>query len=193
MWAFIWLGLLSLTILSLLMYDHFHKQQDAEGFVTNVDDPKCPIGSISPIPGKICTGLKQNSQGYGSAQGEGDPNAGQDALDLSGNPYGLTGSSQSEIPKDYTIDIVKQSKILQAPFPPCVGYVDEVVYAPSDTNADIAQIKSELALLQKNMPNYIADGVNQQTGPIVKGMLRQQGFPLTDDKYGQNTSPLNCN
>jgi hypothetical protein len=74
-----------------------------------------------------------------------------------------------------------------------VGYVDEVVYAPSDTNADIAQIKSELALLQKNMPNYIADGVNQQTGPIVKGMLRQQGFPLTDDKYGQNTSPLNCN
>jgi hypothetical protein len=74
-----------------------------------------------------------------------------------------------------------------------VGYVDEVVYAPSDTNADIADIKAELALLQKNMPNYIADGVNQQTGIIVKGMLRQQGFPLTDDMYGQNEQALNCN
>jgi hypothetical protein len=71
--------------------------------------------------------------------------------------------------------------------------VDEVVYAPTDTNADIADIKSELALLRKNIPNYVTDGVNQQTGIIVKGMLRQQGFPLTDDKYGQNSAPLNCN
>lgn len=175
------------------MYDHFHKQKQAEGFVTNVDDPDCPIGSISPKPGKICTRLTQNSQGYRSAQGEGDADAGQDALDLSGNPFGLTGPSLSETPTSYTIDIVKQSKIRQAPFPPCVGYVDEVVYAPSDTNADIAEIKAELALLQKNLPNYVMDGVNQQTGIIVKGMLRQQGFPLTDDKYGQNNSPLNCN
>jgi hypothetical protein len=74
-----------------------------------------------------------------------------------------------------------------------VGYVDEVVYAPSDTNADIADIKAELALLQKNMPNYIADGVNQQTGIVVKGMLRQYGFPLADDMYGQNGQALNCN
>jgi hypothetical protein len=191
MWAFIWLGLVSFTVLSLLMYNHFNTKQAAEGFVTNVDDPDCPIGTISPKPGKICTGLKQNSQGYRSAQGEGDPTAGQDALDLSGNPFGLRGSSQSEIPNDYTVDIVKSTKIRQPPFPPCVGYVDEVVYAPSDTNADIAQIKDELALLQKNLPNYVADGVNQQTGPLVKGLLRQQGFPLTDDQYGQNE--LNCN
>ena len=161
MWAFIWLGLVSLTVLSLLMYDHFHKQKAAEGFVSSVDDPTCPMGSISKKPGKICTGM--------------------------------TSRGESGAPSSYTVDIVKQSKINQPPFPPCVGYVDEVVYAPTDTNADIAQIKADLALLQKNMPNYMADGVNQQTGPIVKGMLRQQGFPLTDDKYGQNTSPLNCN
>jgi hypothetical protein len=191
MWAFIWLGLLSMTVLTLLVYEHHTRIK--EGFVTNVDDPKCPIGSISPIPGKICTGLTQNSQGYRSAQGDGDADAGQDALDLSGNPFGLKGPSRSEIPTSYTIDIVKQSKILQAPFPPCVGYVDEVVYAPSDTNADIADIKAELALLQKNMPNYIADGVNQQTGIVVKGMLRQYGFPLADSQYGPYGQALNCN
>ena len=99
---------------------------------------------------------------------------------------GMAGNNPSEEPDSYTVDIVKSTKIYQPPFPPCTGYVDEVVYAPSDTNADIVQIKADLARLEKNMPNYIADGVNQQTGIIVKGMLRQQGFPITDDEYGQN-------
>jgi hypothetical protein len=230
MWAFIWLGLLSLTVLSLLVYNHFNKGQ--EGFeVTNLErsntdvsttdlnanrgDPTCPMGQISTKPGKICTGLLTKKE-INSMCSEGttspitgeactgpastltyntatDTTAGQDALDLAGNPYGRMGKSQSQRPKDYTVDIVKSTKISQPPFPPCVGYVDEVVYAPTDTNADIGNIKAELALLRKNMPNYIADGVNQQTGLIVKGMLRQQGFPLTDDKYGQNSAPLNCN
>jgi hypothetical protein len=233
MWAFIWLGLLSLTVISLLVYNHFDKQR--EGFegatiinqqrpntdVSTTDlnanrgDPTCPIGQISILPGKICTGLLSKSE-INSMCAEGttspitgqpctgpastltyitatDSKEGQDALDLAGNPYGRTGNSQSEKPRSFTADIVKSTKVSQPPFPPCVGYVDEVVYAPTDTNADIANIKADLALLHKNIPNYVADGVNQQTGIIVKGMLRQQGFPLTDDTYGQNNSPLNCN
>jgi len=102
-------------------------------------------------------------------------------------------TNNSEAPNDYTVDIVKSTRVDQAPFPPCTGFVDEVVYAPSDTNADIAEIKAELATLQKNIPNYVTDGVNQQAPLLMKGLLRQQGFPLTDDQYGQNNIHLNCN
>ena len=94
--------------------------------------------------------------------------------------------NMSSTPNDFTVDIVKSTQVSQPPFPPCVGYVDEVVYAPSDTNADIAQIKADLANLQKNIPNYVTDGVNQQAPLLMKGLLRQQGFPLQDDQYGQN-------
>jgi len=96
----------------------------------------------------------------------------------------------TKAPKDLTVDIVKSTQVSQPPFPPCTGFVDEVVYAPSDTNADIAQIKADLANLQKNIPNYVTDGVNQQAPLLMKGLLRQQGFPLQNDKYGQN---LACN
>ena len=92
----------------------------------------------------------------------------------------------SEVPNDYTVEIVNSTKVPQAPFPPCVGFVDEVVYAPSDVDANIGQIKRDLANLQQNIPNYVTDAINQQTGPLVKGLLRQKGYPLTDDQYGQN-------
>ena len=108
--------------------------------------------------------------------------------DNGNNSMPSDNAKKSEIPNSYTVDIVKSTKISQPPFPPCIGYVDEVVYAPTDVNADIGQIKAQLANLQKNIPNYVMDGINQQTGPLVKGILRQQGFPLTDDQYG-----LNCN
>lgn len=159
MWAFIWLGLISFTVLSVLVYNHLNKQ--ADGFV----------GAT------IINQQKTNT----------------DVSTTNLNPNRPIGTNQSQRPTDYTVEIAKSTKVSQPPFPPCVGYVDEVVYAPTDTNADIANIKSELALLRKNIPNYVTDGVNQQTGIIVKGMLRQQGFPLTDDKYGQNSEPLNCN
>jgi hypothetical protein len=159
MWAFIWLGLISFTVLSVLMYNHFDKQ--ADGFVG-------------------ATIINQ-------------PNTNTDVSKTNLNPNRPIGTNQSQKPTSYTVEIAKSTKVSQPPFPPCVGYVDEVVYAPTDTNADIADIKSELALLRKNIPNYVTDGINQQTGIIVKGMLRQQGFPLTDDKYGQNSAPLTCN
>ena len=90
----------------------------------------------------------------------------------------------SQEPNDYTVGIVKASKVSQPPFPPCTGFVDEVVYAPTDTNADIAQVKADLATLRKNIPNYVMDGIREQTGPLVKRALREQGCPLTDAMYG---------
>ena len=106
---------------------------------------------------------------------------------------GFEDEKEKETPNSLTVDIVNESKVSQPPFPPCVGYVDEVVYAPSDVNANLVKVKADLANLHKNIPNYIEDGVNQQTGIIVKGILRQNGFPLTDDLYAQNDAPLNCN
>ena len=136
MWAFIWLGILSLVIVSLVIYSKYEKR------VAGFDD------------------------------------------------YDDYYEKRSERPKDYTVEIVNQTKIRQPPFPPCVGFVDETVYAPNDTNADIAQIKADLANLRKDIPNYVTDGVNQQGLLLTKGLLRQQGFPLSEDQYGQT---LGCN
>ena len=135
MWQFIWLGIISFLVMSLLILNHF---------------------------------MKESREGFADTKA-------------------------SETPKDYTLDIVKSTKISQPPFPPCVGYVDEVVYAPSDINANIVQIKADLVNLQKNIPIYVADGVSQQTDLRVKGILRQNGFPLTDDLYAQNDPTFNCN
>jgi hypothetical protein len=140
MWAFIWLGLLSLVIVSLVIYSKYEKR--VAGFNDYYDD------------------------------------------------YLEEGERGSERPNDYTVEIANQTKILQPPFPPCVGFVDEVVYAPNDTNADIAQIKADLANLRKDIPNYVTDGVNEQGLLLMKGLLRQQGFPLSEDQYGQT---LGCN
>jgi len=136
MWAFIWLGLLSLVIVSLVIYSKYEKRM--AGF----DD------------------------------------------------YDDYYAKRRERPNDYTVEIANQTKILQPPFPPCTGYVDETVYAPNDTNADIVQIKADLANLRKDIPNYVTDGVNQQGLLLMKGLLRQQGFPLSGDQYGQT---LGCN
>jgi len=220
MWAFIWLGLLSFTVLSVLVYNHLNKQADGFEVINqerpntdvsttdlnaNRGDPTCAIGKISTQPGKICTGLLSKREiNSMCSEGTTSPITGEACTGPASTlsyatatdstvSQNTASSGRSQKPTNYTVEIAKSTKISQPPFPPCVGYVDEVVYAPTDTNADIASIKSELALLRKNMPNYITDGVNQQTGIIVKGMLRQQGFPLTDDKYGQNDSPLNCN
>jgi len=135
MWQFIWLGVISFLVMSLLIFNHF---------------------------------MKESREGFADTKA-------------------------SETPKDYTLDIVKSTKISQPPFPPCVGYVDEVVYAPSDVNANIVQVKADLVNLQKNIPIYVADGVSQQTDLRVKGILRQNGFPLTDDLYAQNDPKFNCN
>ena len=135
MWQFIWLGVISFLVMSLLIFNHF---------------------------------MKESREGFADTKA-------------------------SETTKDYTLDIVKSTKISQPPFPPCVGYVDEVVYAPSDVNANIVQVKADLVNLQKNIPIYVADGVSQQTDLRVKGILRQNGFPLTDDLYAQNDPKFNCN
>lgn len=160
MYAFLWLGAIILLMALLVVMKDY-----TSGFRDYKDYTNADYDYI-----KLMKNLKK----------EGKLNYNDDPLYI----------NVTKAPKDLTVDIVKSTEVAQPPFPPCVGYVDEVVYAPSDTNADIAQIKADLANLQKNIPNYVTDGVNQQAPLLMKGLLRQQGFPLQDDQYGQN---LACN
>ena len=166
MWAFLWLGLLAVLMMILVVMS-----KNVSGFDDYSDRMK--------TYGKL---LKYEDRGaaYKQLLQDSITNYNKDPLTV----------NNTDVPNDYTVDIVRSTRIDQAPFPPCTGFVDEVVYAPSDTNADIAQIKADLAILQKNIPNYVTDGVNQQAPLLMKGLLRQQGFPLQDDQYGQN---LACN
>lgn len=208
MLSYIWLGIISFLIMSVLIYSHDKRRHQFEGFYAA--DPKadytCPIGSKSKTEGLVCVGTDDPNcpKGqYSKATGgvctgpalpdPDDPNVGQDALDLAGYPYGLPGKSRSEQINTPTLEIAEATRIYQPPFPPCVGYLNEVVYSPADIQTNIAQVKMDLKNLQKNIPNFINDGINQQTGILVKGILRQQGVPLTDDEYGQNDGTLSCN
>jgi uncharacterized membrane protein YqiK len=62
--------------------------------------------------------------------------------------------------------------------------VGEVVYAPVDLAADIAHIKNQLSNMTMNQPDEIRSQVVQQISPLVGGVLRQNGFPMTDETYG---------
>lgn len=75
-------------------------------------------------------------------------------------------------------------KIKNKPAPPGVDFVGEVVYAPVDLAADIANIKNQLSNIVLNQPGDIRSQVNQQISPLVGGVLRQHGFPMTDETYG---------
>ena len=163
MQAFLWLGLLTILMLGLIIAAK-HEKKMVEMFFDVSSDNK--IGDSTDIDLTKIADASIRQSLYDS------------------NVYDDVKSS--EVPNDYTVEIVNSTKVPQAPFPPCVGFVDEVVYAPSDVDANIGQIKRDLANLQQNIPNYVTDAINQQTGPLVKGLLRQKGYPLTDDQYGQN-------
>ena len=163
MQAFLWLGLLTILMLGLIIAAK-HEKKMVEMFFNVSSNNK--IGDSTDIDLTKIADASIRQSLYDS------------------NVYDDVKSS--EVPNDYTVEIVNSTKVPQAPFPPCVGFVDEVVYAPSDVDANIGQIKRDLANLQQNIPNYVTDAINQQTGPLVKGLLRQKGYPLTDDQYGQN-------
>ena len=166
MQSFLWLGLLTILMLGLVILAKHEKKVVELFFDVSSDSAGNKIGDSTDIDLTKIADASIRQSLYDS------------------NVYDDVKSS--EVPNDYTVEIVNSTKVPQAPFPPCVGFVDEVVYAPSDVDANIRQIKADMANLRKNIPNYVIDEVNQQTGPLVKGLLRQKGYPLTDDQYGQN-------
>jgi len=101
--------------------------------------------------------------------------------------FGSGSSSEgrdSESPNNATMQIIS-SKIPNAPQPPNVDMTDAVVYAPVDQVADIKTLKKKLANVQRNLPGDIADATYGLLSPMLGNILRQSGFPLTDDTYAQ--------
>ena len=92
---------------------------------------------------------------------------------------------ESEVPTDADMDLLA-GKIDNNPWPPNVGMTDTVVYAPVDQAADIQAIKQRLNNVEMNLPGNIADTTYQLLSPMVGNVMRQNGFPMTDDTYGCN-------
>jgi hypothetical protein len=86
--------------------------------------------------------------------------------------------------QDFLDKSMWSDKIKNKPAPPGVDFVGEVVYAPVDLAADIAHIKNQLSNMTMNQPDEIRSQVVQQISPLVGGVLRQNGFPMTDETYG---------
>jgi hypothetical protein len=120
---------------------------------------------------------------------EGFAEEGDDDVDYS-QDYDVTVADQGPIsinkrsaPDDATIEIL-QDKIYNMSPPPGVDLGDTTIYAPVDLAADMKSIKNQLRNLQMNLPDTIKDNVSQQVYPLINGVLRQNGFPMTDDTYG---------
>ena len=86
--------------------------------------------------------------------------------------------------QDFLDKSMWSDKIKNKPAPPGVDFVGEVVYAPVDLAADIAHIKNQISNMTMNQPDDIRSQVVQQISPLVGGVLRQNGFPMTDETYG---------
>ena len=95
---------------------------------------------------------------------------------------GFDDARDSEIPTNADMQIIS-SKIPNAPQPPNVDMTDAVVYAPVDQAADIQAIKQRLSNMEMNLPGDIADASYTVLSPMVGNLLRQNGYPLTDETY----------
>ena len=92
----------------------------------------------------------------------------------------------TEDPNLYYTDILSD-KIYNKPPPPGVDITEKTLYAPVDLAADLQSIKNQMTNNEKNLPIIITNSVNEQAAPIISGILRERGFPMTDDTYGMGT------
>ena len=89
----------------------------------------------------------------------------------------------TEDPNRYYTDILSD-KIYNKPPPPGVDITEKTLYAPVDLAADLQSIKNQMTNNEKNLPIIITNSVNEQAAPVISGILRERGFPMTDDTYG---------
>jgi len=158
MWAFLWLGLVLVLVTALLLLTKYE-----EGFEDVKNDKK----QLAVDEADIDDANVDYSSKY----------------DFAVKKRGSPDLYNSEAPDNATVEIL-QDKIYNMAPPPGVDLADTTIYAPVDLAADMASIKEQLYNLQMNLPDTIKDNVNQQVYPLINGVLRQNGFPMTDDTYG---------
>ena len=91
----------------------------------------------------------------------------------------------SDIPAFSDEDEIREY-IENKPPPPGVDMTDAVIYAPVDLAADIKKIKDQIRNIELNGKSAVSEEVYHQSVPIVGGILRQMGFPMTDESYGNS-------
>ena len=104
-----------------------------------------------------------------------------DFKDISGT--NVFQGDPTEDPNLYYTDILSD-KIYNRPPPPGVDITEKTLYAPVDLAADLQSVKNQMTNNEKNLPIIITNSVNEQAAPIISGILRERGFPMTDDTYG---------
>jgi len=92
---------------------------------------------------------------------------------------------KSEVPS-FDDEAYLRSRIENRPPPPGVDMTDAVVYAPVDLAADIKKIKDQIRNIELNGKSAVSEAVYHQSVPIVGGILREAGFPLTDGTYADS-------
>ena len=91
-----------------------------------------------------------------------------------------------ENPNLYYTNILSD-KIYNRPPPPGVDITEKTLYAPVELATDIHNLRREIANNDINLKSIITTSMNEQLGPMVSGILKEQGFPMTDDTYGMGS------
>jgi hypothetical protein len=107
-----------------------------------------------------------------------------DFKDISGT--NVFQGDPTEDPNLYYTDILSD-KIYNRPPPPGVDITEKTLYAPVELATDIHNLRRQIANNDMNLKSIITTSMNEQLGPMVSGILKEQGFPMTDDTYGMGT------
>jgi len=107
-----------------------------------------------------------------------------DFKDISGT--NVFQGDPTEDPNLYYTDILSD-KIYNRPPPPGVDITEKTLYAPVELATDIHNLRRQIANNDINLKSIITTSMNEQLGPMVSNILKEQGFPMTDDTYGMGT------
>jgi hypothetical protein len=99
-------------------------------------------------------------------------------------------SVTSGVPTRFLDQSLWSSKIPNAPAPAGTDINGQLMYSNADVEADVTKIKQELANLNLNIPGMVKMAVSQQVPVVLGGALRDAGYPMTGEVYGQKAFAL---
>lgn len=99
-------------------------------------------------------------------------------------------SITSGVPTDFIDKSLWSSKIPNAPAPAGTDINRQLMYSNADVEADVTKIKQELANLNLNIPGMVKLAVSQQVPVSLGAALRDEGYPMTGEVYGQKAFAL---
>ncbi len=99
-------------------------------------------------------------------------------------------SITSGVPTRFLDESLWSSKIPNAPAPAGTDINGQLMYSNADVEANVTKIKQDLANLNLNIPGMVKMAVSQQVPVVLGGALRDAGYPMTGEVYGQKAFAL---